>query len=87
MVTIMINRDVKSLLDEYKNDKESTDDAVNRLLDEVGSDLMMQESNNGSININISRDSMARIKSYKIRDNEPYGRILFRALLLTDKFK
>lgn len=87
MVTIMINRDVKSLLDEYKNDKESTDDAVNRLLDEVDSDLKMQEYKKGSININISRESMARIKSYKIRDDEPYGRILFRALLLSDIFK
>ena len=87
MVTIMINRDVKSLLDEYKDDGESMDEAVNRLLDDVESDLMMQESNKGSININLSRESMNRIKSYSIRDNEPYGRILFRALLLSDKFK
>ena len=82
MVTIKIADDIKLLLNEYKLDDESFDDAVNRLLDDVGSDMSMQESNRGSININVSRDTMKRIKSYRIRDNEPYGRILLRALLV-----
>lgn len=87
MVTIMINNEIKSLLDLYKVDGESFDDAVNRLLDDVGSDMVIEESNRGSININVSRDTMKRIKSYGVRDNESYGRILLRALLLSDMFK
>ena len=84
MVTVTIAYDIKSLLNEYKLDDETFDDAVNRLLDDVGSDMNMQESNKSSINVNVSQDTMERIKSYSIRDNEPYGRILLRALLLAD---
>ena len=84
MVTIKIADDVKSLLNEYKLDDESFDDAVNRLLDDVGSDMSMQVSNRSTININVSRDTMKRIKSFKVRENEPYTWILLRALLLAD---
>ena len=84
MVTIGIPIEVKLLLDEYKLDDESFDDAVNRLLADVGSDMDGQKSNRSYININLSRDTMEMVKSFRIRDNEPYGRILLRALLLAD---
>lgn len=84
MVTVKVHREVKYLLEEYKNDGESMDAVVNRLLDEVSSDMDNAESNRSSININLTRDTMERLKSYSIRENEPYGRILHRALLLVD---
>ena len=87
MVTISIPNEVKLLLNEYKLDDESFDDAVNRLLDDVESDIGDGASVRSYININVNRTTMERIKSYSIRDNEPYGRIILRALLLSDKFK
>lgn len=88
MVTIKITREVRFLLEEYKADGESMNVTVNRLLDEVedsmGSDMVLGD---GSTNINVDRDTMSRIKSFRVRDNESYGRILHRALLLSDKFK
>ena len=88
MTTIKITREVRLLLEDYKVDGESMEVAVNRLLDEVmdelGTDMVF---GGGSTNINVSRDTMRRIKSFSVRDGESYGRILHRALLLSDKFK
>ena len=86
MVTITITRDVRELLREYALDGESVEATVNRLLDDtmdyLDSDMVF---GNGSVNINLSRNTMKRIKSYKIRDGEPYGRILHRALIVADE--
>ncbi len=83
MVTIKVGSMVHKLLSEYKSDDESMEDAVIRLLDCVSDDMDKDmEFGDGSVNINVSRDTMSRIKSYKVRDNESYGRILHRALVL-----
>jgi len=84
MTTIKITRDVRGLLKEYSMSDETVDDTVNRLLDEVEScmDIDMVFGN-GSTNINVSPDTMERIKSFRVNENESYGRILHRALCLS----
>ena len=79
MVTIKIPREVRILLDEYSVDGESVEDTVNRLLDDVSDNMVFD---GGSININVSRDTMKRIKSYGTSGNESYGRILNRAYVI-----
>lgn len=83
MVTVKIKREVKVLLDDFKMIDESMDSAVNRLLDlveeDMGSDMIF---GGGSTNINLSRDTMRRVKDCGVHDRESYGRILHRALIL-----
>ena len=88
MVTVKIARDVRELLRDYAVDGESVDMTVNRLLDDVEECLNSDvDFGKDSININVSRDTMVRIKSFKVRDDEPYGRILHRALVVADESK
>ena len=83
MVTIKITRGVRALLREYSRDGESVDATINRLLDDA-SDYMSEDMvfGDGSTNVNVSRDTMKRIKSYSVSDNESYGRILNRAYII-----
>lgn len=81
MTTIKVTREVRELLREYARDGESVQVTVNRLLDDAES-CMSEDMvfGGGSTNINVDEATMVRIKSFRVRDGEPYGRILHRAL-------
>lgn len=84
MVTVKIPVIIRELLREYSVDGESVEDTINRLLDDVSDNMNNSKySNSNSININISHDTMDRIKSLKITDNESYGKILHRAIVVS----
>ena len=85
MTTIKITNEVRQKLNEFKEDGESVEDTVNRLLDLTESDLNQDMSfGGGSTNINLSNNTMKRIKTFQVRNNESYGRILHRALIIAD---
>ncbi|MBP5421727.1 MAG: hypothetical protein J6Y78_04695 [Paludibacteraceae bacterium] len=85
MRTIKIKNDVRDKLRVYRKDKESVDDSINRLLDEV-EDKMDEdfEFGVGSTNIRVSDETMKRIKSCAVNEQESYGRILSRAFRILD---
>ena len=79
----MVTRDIRELIRDYARDDETVDQTINRLLDTVHEHMSTNIVNErSSVNINIKRDTMTRIKSFRIRDNESYGNILLRALVL-----
>ena len=86
MKTVGITKELREKLRNFEDDGESTDEAINRLLDIV--EPYMSEDvtfDRGTTNINLSSETMMRIKSFQIREKESYGRILKRALYLYGK--
>lgn len=81
MSTIKIPANTRAVLYEIGEDKESMDRIINRLLDIVEDDLV-DDFIVGYSNINISKDTLVRIKSFKAYDSETYSHILHRALNL-----
>ena len=83
MTTVKIGKKVREELRVFEKEEESVEDAVNRLLDlaepYLSEDMVFGD---GSTNINLSSETMKRIKSYQVRKNESYGRILQRALII-----
>ena len=85
MTTVKVTRDVRNLLKNYREGKESVDATVNRLLDLVEEDM---GSCNGvykdTVNINLSKDTMERVKGLRVYKYESYNDILVRVLSLLD---
>lgn len=86
MTTIKITKKVREDLRVFENDDETVEDAVNRLLD-IAEPYLSEDMvfGDGSTNINLSSDTMNRIKSFQVRKNESYGRVLQRALTIVDE--
>lgn len=82
MTTIKISRALRKDLHEFSNYDETMDDTVNRLLDLTESDLKNDEIIEGFTNINLSKDTLERINSFKKSSSDSYEKILLKALVL-----
>lgn len=85
MTTVKITKSLRKDLHEYSHYDETMDDTVNRLLDTVEDDLMNHEEViEGFTNINLSKDTLERIKSFKKSSSDSYEKILCRAFMLLE---
>ena len=80
MRTIKIKRNTRDALRVVASDNESVDKVINRLLDDYGDDLRNTTFPVGSTNVDVSADTMDRIKSFKLSEHESYDSILNRLL-------
>ena len=81
MSTIKISKNTRVVLSSLQQDNESVDKIINDLFDNVA-DGLNDDFTLGYININLSKETMNRIKSFKAYDSETYEHILLRALNL-----
>ena len=79
---IKIKRDTREILRECQEGKESVDAVINRVLDKVESDMINSHVLFGSTNVDVSKDTMERLKCLKVYDHESYDAVLRRALSL-----
>ena len=85
MKNIGITKETRKELKKFQDKNESVDDAVNRLLDLVGEELLDEKySERTTTTINLHPETMKRVKSFS-RLNESYGTILKRALYIVNK--
>ena len=80
---VKIHRDTRVALREFQDDKESINDAVNRLLDLVEDDLNDSTRDlYGFTNIELDIRTMERVKSLGLASTESYDSVLRRCLSL-----
>ena len=81
--TIKIKKYTLDSLKELKNDGESYDVLVNRLLDEYADVLSVKDNFPvGHSSMDLSDDTLERLIGCRVYENEPYDNVLFRLLLL-----
>lgn len=85
MHNIKITRALRKDLYEFSEYDETMDETINRLLDSVEKDLASDEVIEGFTNINVSKDTMDRIKSFKKSSSDSYDKILSKAINLYNR--
>ena len=86
MTSVKVTRKVRNGLKKHRKDKESVDATVNRLLDMLDDDIVSCDGvYKDNTNINLSKDTMMRIKQFRAYKYESYNDILARILSLVDE--
>lgn len=86
MTSVKVTRKVRNGLKKHRKDKESVDTTVNRLLDLLDDDIISCDGvYKDNTNINLSKNTMERVKGFRAYKYESYNDILARILSLVDE--